>query len=375
MSTYQYYEFRAMDRPLTREQREEIASLSSRATVTSHQAIFAYLYEDFRGDEEKLMETHFDMMLCVANWGTRRVMFRLPSSLIDMNQLDSFCISEEIGHWLTKDKQYTILDLNFENEDMYGDGIEGEGLLNELIDLREELIQGDFRLLYLAWLKAAKALEMEDIDEEILEPPVPSGLKQLSNAQEAYIKFLDIDRGMVAVASEQSEEQQNELIDVEEWIEILTEEKRYEFLLRLSRGEQNLSTIFNRYLHEFATKGQSQKTEEKTERRTISSLIKDAEAWHKQENKKREEEYELARKQRLELLAKNKSMVWEKVYKLIDEMNANAYDRAVKQLKELRELSQYQGEEGLFEQQIAKIQSTYSRRQALLRRMRSVGLI
>ena len=139
---------------------------------------------------------------------------------------------------------------------------------------------------FVAWLKATKALKMEDIDEEILEPPVPSGLKQLSNAQKAYMKFLNIDRGMVAVASEQSEEQQNELIDVEQWIERLSEEKRYEFLLRLSRSEQNLSTIFNRYLQEFATKGQSQKTEEKTERRSISSLMKDAEAWHKQEKEK-----------------------------------------------------------------------------------------
>ena len=153
MSTYQYYEFRAIDSPLTRNQREEVASLSSRAEVSSHQAIFSYLYGDFRGNEEELMETHFDVMLCVANWGTRRVMFHLPSSLIDINQLDSFSVSEEIAVWLSKDKKYTILDLNFDNEDMHGDWIEGEGLLNELIDLREELIQGDFRLLYLAWLK------------------------------------------------------------------------------------------------------------------------------------------------------------------------------------------------------------------------------
>jgi hypothetical protein len=249
-------------------------------------------------------------------------------------------------------------------------------LLNELIDLREELIQGDFRLLYLAWLKAAeKAVAMEDIDEETLEPLVPAGLKKLSNAQKAYIKFVKIDNDMIAVASEQSEEKKNEVIAVEQWIERLSEEKRYEFLLRLSRGEQNLSTIFNRYLHESATKNQSQNTEGKIERRSISSLIEDAEDWHKQEDKKREAEYKLASKHRLELLAKNKNTVWEKVYKLIDETNANAYDRAVKQLKELHELSKYQGEEELFEQQIAKIQSTYPRRQSLLIKMRSVGLL
>ena len=41
---------------------------------------------------------------------------------------------------------------------------EGEGWLDDLIALREELIQGDFRVLYLAWLKAAAiAVEIEDM--------------------------------------------------------------------------------------------------------------------------------------------------------------------------------------------------------------------
>ena len=376
MSTYQYYEFRAMDCPLTKEQRKEVASLSIRATVTSHQATFAYNYGDFRGNEEELMETHFDMMLCVANWGTRRLMFRLPSSLIDINQVESFCVSEEIACWLSKDKQYTILDLNFENEDENGEWIEGEGLLNELIDLREELINGNFRLLYLAWLKASeRALEMGYADEETFEPTVPIGLKNLSDTQKAYIEFVNIDKGLIAVASKQSEERTDEVIDIEKWIERVSEEKKNEFLLRLSRGEQNLSVIFNKYLCESATQNQSQNAEERTERRTIIYLVEDTKKWHKQEKKNREIEQELARKQRLERLAKNKSMAWEKVYKLIDEKNANAYDKAVEQLKELHELSKYQGTEEYFEEEIADILATYHRRQSLLRKMRSAGLM
>ncbi len=278
MGTYQYYEFRAMDCPLTKEQREEVASFSSRAKVTSHQAIFPYLYQGFRGDEEELMETHFDMMLCMSNWGTRRVMFRLPSSLININQVESFSVSEEIGCWLSKDKQYTILDLNFENEDEYGYEIEEEGLLNKLIDLREELINGDFRLLYLAWLKASeKALEMGYADEETLEPFVPAGLKNLSDAQKAYIELVTIDKALIAVASKHSKEQTDEVFDVEQLIETISEEKKYEFLLRLSRGEQNLSTIFNRYLRESATQNQSQDEKEQIERRSIVSLVENAE--------------------------------------------------------------------------------------------------
>jgi hypothetical protein len=376
MSEYQYYEFRSIDRPLTKEEREEMISLSSRADVTSSQAKFVYHYGDFRGDVEELMITHFDMMLYVANWGSKQLMFRLPSSLVDINKLDAFFISDNIDFWLSKDKQYIILDLNFNNEDEWGDWIEGEGLLDELIDLREELIQGDFRILYLAWLDASeRALEIEDIDEETLEPPVPNGLKQLSNSQKAYIKFLNIDSGMVAVASQKSGELEDETIDIEQLIDDIPEEKKYEFLVRLSRGEQNLSAVFNRYVYDSTTPNQPQKAEDKTERRSISTIISLAEAWHKKEKEKRYKQQEIAKKKSLELLAKNKDRVWEKIYQFIDEVNGTAYDRAVERLKELQELSKYQGEEALFQQEVAKIKSTYSRRQALLRRMRSVGLV
>jgi hypothetical protein len=376
MSEYQYYDFRSIDRPLTREERKEITSLSSRADVTSSQAKFVYHYGDFRGDAEELMITHFDMMLYVANWGSRRLIFRIPSSLVDITQLDAFFISEEIDFWLSKDKQYIILDLNFNDEDGCGDWIEGDGLLDELIDLREELIQGDFRILYLAWLEASKrALERHDIYEDTFEPPVPNGLKQLSDAQKAYIEFLNIDKGMVAVASQRSGELEDEAIDIEQLIDDIPEEKKYEFLVRLSRGEQNLSTIFNRYIYDSTTPNQPQKTEDKTERRDISSLLSLAEIWHKKEKEKKSKQQEIAREKRLELLAKNRDRVWEKIYKLIDEVNGTAYDKAVEQLKELRELSEYQGEEVLFKQKVEEIKSTYSRRQALLRRMRGVGLI
>ncbi len=73
MSEYQYYEFRAIDRPLSEEQRKRVSALPSRAHVTSHSAIFVYNYGDFRGDPEQLMRDSFDAMLYISNWGTRRL--------------------------------------------------------------------------------------------------------------------------------------------------------------------------------------------------------------------------------------------------------------------------------------------------------------
>lgn len=83
-----------------------------------------------------------------------------------------------------------VLGLNFHNEEL-AEWTEGEGWLDELVELREELIQGDFRVLYLAWLKAAEnALGLEGIDKDTMEPPVPPGLNQLSDALKTFVRFL-----------------------------------------------------------------------------------------------------------------------------------------------------------------------------------------
>lgn len=63
MSEYQYYEFQAIDRPLTPEEQGYVRTLSRRVEPTPVQAIFTYSYGNFRGDPLDLLETHFDAML------------------------------------------------------------------------------------------------------------------------------------------------------------------------------------------------------------------------------------------------------------------------------------------------------------------------
>jgi hypothetical protein len=118
MSDYQYYEFRAIDRPLTAHQKAAVAALSSRSHVTSHSAVFVYNYGDFRGNPKELMSNYFDAMLYMANWGSRRLMFRIPRTLIDSRQIGLYCISEEIDQRTTRDKQHVVIDLAFHDEEL-----------------------------------------------------------------------------------------------------------------------------------------------------------------------------------------------------------------------------------------------------------------
>jgi hypothetical protein len=94
-------------------------------------------------------------------------------------------------------KQHVIVDFEFNDEEQAA-WTEGEGWLDDLIALQEELIQDDFRVLYLAWLKAAAlAVEIEDIADDTIEQPVPAGLGQLSPALAAFVRFLDIDAALL----------------------------------------------------------------------------------------------------------------------------------------------------------------------------------
>ena len=94
MSEYQYYEFLALDRPLTSEQREELRELSTRAEITATRFTNEYHGGDFRGDPQQMMADYFDAFLYLANWGTRHLMFRIPRAALDTEYAEQYCYTD-----------------------------------------------------------------------------------------------------------------------------------------------------------------------------------------------------------------------------------------------------------------------------------------
>lgn len=78
MSEYQYYEFQAIDTPLTEKQMDTLRSISSRAEITPTRFTNHYNYGDFKGDPRKLMRKFFDAHVYVANWGSAELHLRIP---------------------------------------------------------------------------------------------------------------------------------------------------------------------------------------------------------------------------------------------------------------------------------------------------------
>ena len=86
MSEYQYYEFRKIDSSLSDEAMEKISDFDP-GPGEQDSASFTYSYGDFRGDPIKVLTEHFDALFYTANWGSRRLAFRFPISVVNYDVL------------------------------------------------------------------------------------------------------------------------------------------------------------------------------------------------------------------------------------------------------------------------------------------------
>jgi hypothetical protein len=87
VSEYQYYDFRALDRPLTRNEMAALRSISTRASITATSFTNHYEWGDLKANPGKLLEKYFDAFVYVANWGTHEFYIRLPQGSVDYKSL------------------------------------------------------------------------------------------------------------------------------------------------------------------------------------------------------------------------------------------------------------------------------------------------
>lgn len=185
MSEYQYYEFLAIEKSLSRQDIAALRSLTSSARITSSSLINTYNYGDFRGDPDRLVDKYFDAFLYVANWGSRRLSFRVPKSTFALATAQPYCVDDNLEARVTA--THVILDFRSEREG--GDAFEGgEGWLTSLLPLRADLMAGDLRCLYLAWLAAKKNNQISDEEK----PPTPPKIGRLSASLQRFAEFLRV---------------------------------------------------------------------------------------------------------------------------------------------------------------------------------------
>jgi hypothetical protein len=207
----------------------ELRTVSTRADITPTRFWNEYHWGDFKGDSAKLVARYFDAHLYFANWGTRRLMLRIPSGLVAIKSLRPYFTSDAARASSTG--KHVIVDLCSDEEGSdYAEA--DDGLLTALAPLRAELMCGDFRVAYLAWLLALQAGE---VDEDATEPPLPPDLSNLTAAQQAMVDFLRLDRDLLTAAAAASPAPTNDSAAARGWVHALAPSAKSSWLERAIR--------------------------------------------------------------------------------------------------------------------------------------------
>ena len=203
MSEYQYVAFRAIDRAVSEKNLAYMRQQSSRAEITPWSFENEYHYGDFHGNALEMLRRGYDIHLHYANFGTRTLLIRLPDGFPDAWAAKPYLDGESLR--LVNDKNgpggTLAIEPYYEPDD-----------LDELWDRTKYLIDssrcgrrfstatcGPFTWPIWPW----PATTTHD-PEETVETPVPSGLREPTDAQLALAEFYGISETLVAAAARES---------------------------------------------------------------------------------------------------------------------------------------------------------------------------
>jgi hypothetical protein len=370
MSEYQFYEFQAIDRPLSDADQQHVHSLSSRVKLTATNAQFLYHYGDFRGQPEQLLDRCFDMLVYVASFGVRQLMIRLPKGTVDPKILGPYCVKRLIS--ITTTEKSLILNINIVRDD-YGGWITEETYAASLLALRQDLLQGDLRLLYLAWLAAGFAEEAPDAPEDMIEPPVPANLQKLSPALTAFARLFEIDSDLISAAALESPAAVQPIEPIGNWIAALPDADWQAYLVRVAQGETHVGMeLMQRLRQQF---GNVRPALSQSPGRSLAELMTIADEQGEIQAVKAKKSAASARAKYLKTIAPRADEIWQEAMDLIELKQAKPYEAAVAMLVDLRDLAASQGNLTAFEVRISSLKKQFSSRSGLMTRIQAARLL
>jgi hypothetical protein len=384
MSEYQYYEFAAVDQPLSARQQAELRARSSRATITSGSFINEYHWGDLKGDPVEWMQHYFDAHLYSANWGHCLLMLKLPVENLDKTMLDA-CLqpSDNDAFEAIFTGQHCILTWSFNDEareyDRFWSEDDGPGWLSRLLPLRQELLRGDTRPLYLGWLARLCAGELSDED---MEPPLPSGLATLTPAQQALVDFLEIDPDWLqAAAADSPAETTTTGPDYDLWLEQQSPvDLRAAVRLLLEGRTLEAERSLNRRFLDWQRDHRPQV--ETSPRRTVAQIAtgytsaREQRLERERRARARAEAKRLAeRNARLAKLAADPDKIWQEMDIQLKRGTGRSYDQALDLAQSLADALDQAGRKEDFKNGLARLQHNHGKRPAWITRLKKAGLL
>ena len=243
-----------------------------------------------------------------------------------------------------------------------------------MLPIRDELLRGDLRSLYLGWLADVCWFdhERDEADElgDEFEPPVAPGLGELTSAQRGLVEQLGVDEDYLAAAAELDVPETDTEAALQEAIAQLKVRDAREYLLRVANGEgarvmAELNWLATR--HARCEDGPRRRVRELSEAAAIRRAKRERREAQAQERKRREEEAK--RKAHLEAILARADEVWQGFSSLAERKTASAYDEISQQIHDLADAYALADRTPEFEAKLAAFSAVYSRRPALMRRL------
>jgi len=376
MSEYQYYEFIAIERPLSKQEMAELRAVSTRATITPMRLTNHYEWGALKANPADWMQRYFDAFVYLANWLTCQLSLRFPKAAFSKSQLQPFVHSTLS---IKASKQYWVLDWVLEEgqDDVRFSEDDGEGWMQRLLPLREELLRGDLRALYLGWLVDAPSLP-----DTTHEPPLPAGLAELSPAQQALVEFLEIDPDWLDAASQGSPARKAtaDKDALSAWLATWSPARMGSILKQIASGHGQAAE--REVMAHYAAWLKTQRPDNPSDApaRTIAELRTQAKAVASQRQKrearvKARREAELRRKREAELCAMmtRADVIWNNAQAQILR-GASGYDPAVRLLVDLAEGYALLSRHDDFAKKLQQFLAPHSKRSAFMRRLEEARL-
>lgn len=380
MSEYQYYEFAAIDRRLTAVEMAQLRKVSTRGRISAAGFVNHYEWGGLKADPADWMRRYFDAFVYTANWCSCQLSLRVPLATFRKTDLKPFAARHSLTidasdeHWIITWR----LDES-ENHDRFGMD-DGSGWMGRLAPLRDELLRGDLRSLYLGWLASAARFR-----NDVLEPEPPAGLSDLTPTQQALIEFIEIDPDLLAAAtigSPQTEPNDSvQAASIDTWLTSWSRDEMAATLKLMALGKGHEAERQIRTRHAAWLKAQRPGSTKSATRRSLAQLRELAQsaagvrlARQAQERTTQEAERVRQREATLRLLMADVDQRWATVDALAERGSASGYEQAVRALKDLAEGYALMSRRKDFDRTLRRLLVRHAKRGALLRRLTEAGL-
>lgn len=382
MSEYQYYEFAAIDRPLTRVEMAQLRAVSTRAEITPSGFVNHYEWGDLKADPADWMGRYFDAFVYTANWCSCRLALRVPQAIFPKSELKPFATGQALT--IKESDEHWIIDWSLdesENHERFGME-DGSGWMRRLVPLRDELLRGDLRALYLGWLAAAAR---DDLGDDVLEPQVPPGLSALTPPQHALAEFLEIDPDMLAAAmvgsARVAKHDAKQADHIDAWLDEWPRNEMAAVLKLIAQGQGHVAERQVRSRHAAWQKAKRPSPGASALRRSVGQLRELAQSAsgtrlkrEATERVKQEAERRQQREATLRLLMADVDKHWAAADAKAQRGSASGYEQAVRALAELAEGYALTSSRKEFDRALRRLLVRHATRGALIRRLIDAGL-